>query len=57
MLLKNMSPDGNSRRLGVLHVDGEYHEVTDLDIVTEWSPEQDPAGARDRRCARLPAPR
>jgi hypothetical protein len=46
MLLKNMSPDGTARRLGVLMIDGEYHEVSDLDVVTDWTPEQDPAGAR-----------
>jgi hypothetical protein len=43
MLLKNMSPDGTSRRLGVLLIDGEYEEVTDLDVHTQWSTEQDPA--------------
>jgi hypothetical protein len=42
MLLKNMSPEGSSRRLGVLLVDGEYEEVTDLDLHTQWSQEQDP---------------
>ncbi len=43
MLLKNIMPDGTSRRLGVLQLGGEYVEVTDLDIQTEWSPTQDPA--------------
>jgi len=43
MLLKNIMPDGTSRRLGVLQIDGAYHEVTDLDIRTEWSDTQDPA--------------
>lgn len=42
MLLKNMNQDGTARRLGVLMIDGEYHEVTDLDVHTEWSAEQDP---------------
>ena len=46
MLLKNMDPDGTSRRLGVLMIDGEYHEVTDLDVITEWSPQQDPMRVR-----------
>jgi hypothetical protein len=46
MLLKNMQPEGGSRRLGVLLVDGEYEEVLDLDAVTtEWSPERDPVAA------------
>ena len=43
MLLKNIMQDGTSRRLGVLQIDGEYHEITDLDIHTEWSDTQDPA--------------
>lgn len=42
MLLKNIMPDGTSRRLGVLQIDGEYVEVTDLDIRTEWTESQDP---------------
>lgn len=46
MLLKNIYPDGTSRRLGVLQIDGEYHEVTDLDLHTEWSEEQDPVATK-----------
>lgn len=42
MLLKNIMPDGTSRRPGVLLIDGEYVEITDLDLRTEWSPTQDP---------------
>jgi hypothetical protein len=53
MLLKNMGPDGTARRLGVLMIDGEYHEVTDLDVVSEWGEGQDPVGAR--LTARTPA--
>jgi hypothetical protein len=45
MLLKNIMPDGTSRRLGVLQIDGDYHEVTDLDLQTEWSEQQDPVGS------------
>jgi len=45
MLLKNITPDGTSRRLGVLQIDGEYHEVTDLDLHTEWSESQDPVAS------------
>lgn len=44
MLLKNIMPDGTSRRFGVLQIDGDYHEVTDLDLQTEWSESQDPMG-------------
>jgi len=43
MLLKNMYPDGSARRLGVLLIDDEYEEVTDLDLQTTWSDTQDPA--------------
>lgn len=43
MLLKNMYPDGTSRRLGVVLIDDAYEEVTDLDVCTTWSAEQDPA--------------
>lgn len=46
MLLKNIMPEGTSRRLGVLMVDGEYIEVTDIDLETHWSDAQDPLGAR-----------
>ncbi len=42
MLLKNLQPDGHARRLGVLLVDGEYEEVVDLDVTTEWSEAEDP---------------
>ncbi|MEZ5076814.1 MAG: hypothetical protein R2725_05165 [Solirubrobacterales bacterium] len=42
MLLKNMYPDGSSRRLGVLQIDDRYLEITDLDIRTEWTDSQDP---------------
>ena len=45
MLLKNMQEDGGSRRLGVLMVDGDYEEVLDLDVVTDWTEEHDPVGA------------
>ena len=46
MLLKNMMPDGSARRLGVLLVDGDYEEVTDLDVHTTWSADQqDPVAA------------
>lgn len=45
MLLKNTHEDGTSRRLGVLMIDGDYHEVTDLDVQTDWSERRDPRGA------------
>jgi hypothetical protein len=46
MLLKNINPDGSARRLGVVLADGEYEEVTDLEIATEWSDEKDPQRMR-----------
>jgi hypothetical protein len=42
MLLKNMYPDGTSRRFGVLLIDDAYEEVTDLDLSTTWSADHDP---------------
>jgi hypothetical protein len=42
MLLKIATPDGRSRKVGVLMVDGQYEDVTDLDVLTEWTAEQDP---------------
>jgi hypothetical protein len=42
MLLKNMYPDGTSKRVGVLLIDDQYEEVTDFDLTTHWSSEQDP---------------
>jgi hypothetical protein len=46
MLLKNMHPDGTSRRVGVLLIGDDYEEVTDLDLDTRWSDDQDPASVR-----------
>lgn len=42
MLLKNMYPDGSSRRHGVLLIGDEYEDVTDLDVSTRWTDQQDP---------------
>jgi hypothetical protein len=43
MLLKITDRHGVSRRQGVLLVDGQYEEVTDIDLSTEWTARQDPA--------------
>lgn len=43
MLLKITDKNGISRRQGVLLVDGDYEEVVDMDVSTEWTPAQDPA--------------
>ncbi|HTY53905.1 MAG TPA: hypothetical protein VMB26_01830 [Candidatus Binataceae bacterium] len=42
MLLKITSPDGKSRRVGVLMVDGRYEEIVDMDLITDWSEQKDP---------------
>jgi hypothetical protein len=43
MLLKIVDKSGASRRVGVLLVDGQYEEVVDMDLSTQWSDECDPA--------------
>jgi hypothetical protein len=56
MLLKIADQSMRSRRLGVLLVDGEYEEVVDLDVITDWTAEKDPARVRlDVRTARRAA--
>lgn len=46
MLLKISDPSGHARRVGVLQIDGEYHEVVDMDLHTDWSDKKDPAHVR-----------
>lgn len=46
MLLKITDSDGRARRQGVLLVNGRYEEVIDLDVVTEWTEQQDPKRVR-----------
>lgn len=46
MLLKITDQAGNVRRQGVLLVDGEYEEVMDLEVQTDWTDSQDPAFVR-----------
>jgi hypothetical protein len=43
MLLKITDKDGVSRRQGVLLVDGQYEEILDMDVSTEWTERQDPS--------------
>lgn len=43
MLLKITDRDGASRRLGVLLVDGNYEEVVEFDLATDWTDRKDPA--------------
>jgi hypothetical protein len=46
MLLKRATPAGEVVRAGVLMVDNAYEDITDLDIFTEWTVQQDPARMR-----------
>ena len=46
MLLKITGRDGITRRHGVLLFDGDYEEITDLDVFTEWTPRKDPRAIR-----------
>ncbi|MDB5551247.1 MAG: hypothetical protein JWL86_1231 [Rhizobium sp.] len=43
MLLKITDANGSSRREGVLLVDGQYEEILDMDVVTEWTDKADPS--------------
>jgi hypothetical protein len=42
MLLKITDRQGVTRRCGVLQYEGEYEEITDLDLWTEWTAQKDP---------------
>lgn len=46
MLLKIANRDGRVRRGGVLHYDGEYEEIVDLDLLNEWDAARDPVRFR-----------
>ena len=37
MLLKITDKNGMSRRIGVLLVDGQYEEILDMDLATQWT--------------------
>lgn len=41
-LLKIFSPDGIGRSEGALLIDGEYHDVMDLSVVTDWDDNKEP---------------
>jgi hypothetical protein len=42
MLLKITGRDGVTRRCGVLQFGGDYEEITDLDVWTEWTAQKEP---------------
>ena len=46
MILKITDRDGTTRRVGVLQYDGDYEDITDLDLWTEWTEKQDPKALR-----------
>ena len=46
MILKITAKDGTTRRVGVLQYDGEYEDITDLDLYTDWTERKDPARMR-----------
>lgn len=46
MLLKITDPTGGARRLGVVLAEGEYEEVLDFDLVTDWTDDKEPEGYR-----------
>lgn len=46
MLLKITGRDGVTRRCGVLQYRGDYEEITDLDVWTDWTADKDPQQVR-----------
>ena len=46
MLLKITDKNGKARRQGVLLVDGNYEEILDLDVTTDWTEQQEPSLVR-----------
>lgn len=46
MVLKITDRQGVTRRCGVLQFDGDYEEITDLDVLTEWTANKDPRVVR-----------
>lgn len=45
MLLRITNGPQPSRRVGVLMIDHEYHEILDLDVTSKWSEGRDPTSA------------
>jgi len=42
MLLKITDENGTSRRVGALLVDGQYEDIVDMDLITDWTEQKDP---------------
>lgn len=41
-MLKITDRDGITRRCGVMNIDGQLEEITDVDLITEWTDQKDP---------------
>ncbi len=46
MILKRTDRQGTVHRGGVLMFDGDYEEITDIDVITDWTPSKDPERIR-----------
>jgi hypothetical protein len=44
--LKITDRAGTTRRRGVLHIDGRLEEITDFDLITDWTDQMDPRSMR-----------
>lgn len=44
--LKITDGEGNVRRTGVVHVDGQLEDITDIDLITNWTDSKDPRSMR-----------
>ena len=58
MMLKRIDRKGVTHRRGVLMFDGQYEQILDMDVFTEWDENKDPAGVRlgirtDKRKVRM----
>ena len=45
-VLKITDTDGTTRRTGVVHIDGQLEDITDIDLLTEWTDAKDPRSMR-----------
>ena len=50
MLLKITDKSGVTRRVGVLLVDGQYEEILDMDLSTQWSEQEGSRAASRSAC-------
>lgn len=45
-VLKITDTEGQVRRTGVVHIDGQLEDITDIDLLTEWTDKKDPSSMR-----------